>query len=85
MLLPVLLWRHFVLVSESLNKMAAIGKSGFLADIIQVKIGKKEQILSLAKADKFNIFFTGLAIEVPEAFGKIGITHITHSGKVFHL
>ena len=84
MLLPVLLWRHFVLVSESLN-MAAIGKSGFLTDIIQVKIGKEQQILSLAKADKFNIFFTGLAIEFPEAFGKIGITHITHSGKVFHL
>ena len=71
MLLPVLLWRHFVLASESLNKMAAIGKSGFLTDIIQVKIGKEQQILSLTKADKFNIFFTGLPVDFTEIFGKM--------------
>ena len=71
MLLPVLLWRHFVLVSESLNKMAAIGKSSFLTDIIQVKISKEQQILSLAKADKFNIFFTGLPVDFTEIFGEM--------------
>ena len=61
--------------------MAAIGKAGFLTDIIQVKIGKEQQILSLTKADKFNIFFTGLAIEFPEAFGKIGRSEECRVGK----
>ena len=65
--------------------MAAIGKAGFLTDIIQVKIGKEQQILSLTKSDKFNIFFTGLAIEFPEAFGKIGITHIAAVCKLLNL
>ena len=85
MFLPVLLRCDSVLAPERLDKVAAIRKAGLLADVVQVKIRKKQEILCLAQPDKFNVFLAGLPIEFPEALGKIGIAHVADGGKILDL
>lgn len=40
-LFAILFWGNTVLATKCLNKVATIGESGFLTDIIQVQIRKK--------------------------------------------
>ena len=64
--------------------MAAIGKSGFLADISKIQVGKAKQLEYLIDADKFNIFLAGLVVSFAKQFCKVRVAHITLAGKLLN-
>ena len=61
-----------------LYKVAAVGESRFLADIIQVKISKQQHILDFTGFNEFYILLTGAPVEAFEFSGKVRIAHIAH-------
>ena len=56
--------------------VAAIGKTGFLTDVVEVEIGEEQVILHLENADFDNVFFAGYTVNHVEFLGKAGIAHI---------
>ena len=71
-------------LSKGFDKVAAVGKAGFLADFREGRICKTKQFLPFFNANEFYIIFAGAAIEFFEAFGEMGITHMAHICKFFY-
>ena len=71
-----------ILLFKASNQVAAIGEASFVTNEVQIIICKKEKVLHLTKAYEFDVLFAGSTVELVEASGKIGVTHVTHFRKL---
>lgn len=85
MLQPKLLWRNLIMLLKGADQVAAIGKSGFIGDIIQIIVSEEQQIFHFAEPYKFNVLLTALPVMLVKQLGKVGVTHVVMMGKLFHI
>ena len=65
--------------------MAAIKKSGFLSNIIQIIIRVQQEILRLIQANILDILLAGAAVIFPKKSCKIRVAHMAHLCQLLYL
>ena len=67
---------------EGADKVAAVGKTRFLTDVVEVVVGKNKIVGRLAYAQIVYKLLAALAVNAAETLGKVGITHAAALGKL---
>ena len=67
------------------DKVAAIKKSGFLSNIIQIIIRVQQEILRLIQANILDILLAGAAVIFPKKSCKIRVAHMAHLCQLLYL